>query len=133
MKWMIAAPGAEALAEPFPKNMYASKIPNPTPGLASSKYRTDLPAFNDCSVAIGVKIPWLIALFKNKIFAGSINTLASGNKCALMITSTPALSALVITLTIGPIPKNPKIAKINPRIPAEKLFTNISNPVLIFG
>ena len=50
-----------------------------------------------------------------------------------MITSTPALSALVITLTIGPIPKNPKIAKINPRIPAEKLFTNISNPVLIFG
>ena len=72
-------------------------------------------------------------MFKNKIFAGSINTLASGNKCALIITSTPALSALVITLTIGPIPKNPKIAKINPRIPAEKLFTNISNPVLIFG
>ena len=49
-----------------------------------------------CSVAIGVKIPWLIALFKNKIFAGSIKILASGNKCALIITSTPALSAFVI-------------------------------------
>ena len=58
-----------------------------------------------CSVAIGVKIPWLIALFKNKIFAGSIKILASGNKCALIITSTPALSAFVITLTTGPIPK----------------------------
>ena len=80
MKWIRTAPGADAFAEPFPKNVYANKIPSPTPGLASSKYNTDLPVFNACSVAIGVKIPWLIALFKNKILAGSIKMLANGNK-----------------------------------------------------
>lgn len=73
---MIIAPGAEDLAEPLPKIMKASNTPKPGPGLVSNKNRIDLPVCNDCSVPSGVKIPWLIALFKNKIFAGSINTFA---------------------------------------------------------
>ncbi len=75
---MIAAPGAVDLEEPFPKNIYASKIPSPGPGFASTKNRMDLPALAACSIPIGLKMPWLIALFRNRTFAGSTKTLAIG-------------------------------------------------------
>ena len=92
---MIIAPGADDLAEPLPKIMKANNTPKPGPGLVSNKNRIDLPVCKDCSVPSGVKIPWLMALFKNKILAGSIKIFANGYKCALIIASTPLAIALV--------------------------------------
>ena len=48
MNWMKAAPGAEPLALPLPKNVKANKTPRPGPGLDSSKNKTDLPALAAC-------------------------------------------------------------------------------------
>ena len=77
---MIAAPGAEFLAIPFPNNMNANRIPSPGPGLVSIKKNNDFPASADCWIPNGEKTPWLIALFKNKIFAGSTIIEVNGNK-----------------------------------------------------
>lgn len=83
------APGAEDFAAPLPNKVKASNTPSPGPGFASSKNRIDFPASATCSVPNGVKIPWLIALFKNKIFAGSIKILVNGIKWADKMISTP--------------------------------------------
>ena len=99
----MIAPGAVALADPLPKNIKASKRPRPGPGFASSKNRIDLPVAATCSVPIGVKIPWLMALFKKSILAGSIKILASGKRWALIIVSTPLAMTCVKASTIGPI------------------------------
>ena len=73
-KWIIIAPGAEDFVVlSFENNQYASKTPKPGPGFASIIYIMDFPVSSACSVPIGVNIPWLIALFKNNTFAGSIN------------------------------------------------------------
>ncbi len=80
MNWMKAAPGAEPLALPLPKNVKANKTPRPGPGLDSSKNKTDLPALAACWIPNGTKIPLPIALFRNKTLAGSIKILAKGNK-----------------------------------------------------
>ena len=77
---MMIAPGAVAFADPLPKNQNAISTPRPGPGFASSKKSRDLPVFKTCSVPSGVRIPWLMALFRKRIFAGSINKLASGIK-----------------------------------------------------
>ena len=74
------APGADCFAFPLPKNIYARRTPKPGPGFVSSKNRTDCPVFAACSTPNGPKIPWLIALFKNNTFAGSMKILASGSK-----------------------------------------------------
>ena len=83
--------------------MNANKRPRPGPGFASSKNKIDLPVAATCSVPIGVKIPWLIALFRKRILAGSIKILASGKRCALIIVSTPFAMRFVKASTIGPI------------------------------
>lgn len=76
---MMTAPGAELLADPFPARQYASSTPSPGPGLASSRKKIDFPVSSTCWIPIGEKIPWLIALFKNRTFAGSIKILAIGS------------------------------------------------------
>ena len=78
--WMISAPGALALASPLPKKQYASSRPAPGPGLASSRNRIDFPVSVACWMPNGVRTPWLMALFRNRTFAGSMMMLASGNK-----------------------------------------------------
>ena len=55
----------------------------------------------------------------------------SGNKLCCTIKSTPLASTLDATTTEGPIAKNDSKARSIPIIPAEKLFTNISKPLLI--
>ena len=75
---MIATPGAVLFAVPVPKNVYANNTPTPGPGFGSRINRIDFPAFAACVIQIGDKIPWLIALFKNNTFAGSIKILANG-------------------------------------------------------
>ena len=45
---VIAAPPADCLALPRPKNMYASSTPIPGPGLASIRKKMDLPSSWDC-------------------------------------------------------------------------------------
>ncbi len=132
MNWINAAPGAVFFAAPEPKNEYASNNPRPGPGLASSKNRTDLPASFTWSRPSGLKIPWLIALFKNKIFAGSMNKLASGNKCALTIAPTPAAMMSSRPVMSGPNTLNPPSINKPPMIPTEKLLTSISRPGLTF-
>ena len=78
---MIIAPGAESFVALSLENaQYAHRSPRPGPGLASNMYMMDLPASAACSIPIGVKIPWLIALFKNNTFAGSIKIAASGRR-----------------------------------------------------
>ena len=65
--------------------------PRPGPGLASSMYMMDWPAVLTCSAPIGVKIPWLIALLRNRTLAGSIKIADSGRRLFLIRTSTPAV------------------------------------------
>ena len=54
---MIAAPGADSFAVPFPNKLYANRTPIPGPGLVSSNNRTDWPFVRTCSDPIGDKIP----------------------------------------------------------------------------
>ena len=77
----------------------------------------------------GEKIPWLIALFRNRIFAGSTKIEARGSAPTSTITLTPAAKPEERTFTAGPITMNAMIAQIMPMIPAEKLFTSISKPL----
>ena len=100
----MIAPGADDFADPLPKNVKANKIPRPGPGFASSKNKIDLPLVAACSVPSGVKVPWLIALFKNSTFPGSMKTFASGKRFALTIASTPFDNKCEIISTTGPIP-----------------------------
>ena len=75
----------------------------------------------------------MIALFKKNTLAGStiIETKGSNFKSTSILT--PFDKALLIISTAGPIKYKDIIAKIIPKIPAEKLLISISNPVGIFG
>ena len=129
---MIIAPGAVDFAEPLPNRVKANNTPKPGPGFASSRKRIERPVSLTCSVPNGVKMPWLIALFRKRIFAGSMKIFVKGINCAFRIVSTPAAIACVKRSTTGPIAWNPSSAKANPIKPAEKLLTSISKPVLIW-
>ena len=63
----------------------------------------DFPVSAACSAPIGVKIPWLIALFKNNTFAGSIKMATSGINPLLTNTSTPAVNTASTPVINGPI------------------------------
>src|SRR5699024_8043459 len=115
-------PGAELFDAPFPKIEKASKIPSPGPGFDSSRKRTDFPASFACSTPIGPRTPWLIALFKNRILAGSIIILVKGSNPAFIITSTPAASAELTLSTPGPMSLTEKPASIADKIQDEKLL-----------
>ena len=128
---MIAAPGAEALAAPFPKSMKASRMPRPGPGLASSRNRIDWPVACDCARPSGVRTPWLIALLRNRILAGSMSTEVSGSRPLFTSTCTPAPIAVLTPVTTGLRAKKPATARMAPQMPAEKLSTSISKPGLI--
>jgi hypothetical protein len=65
--------------------------------------KIDLPASSTCWIPNGPKTPWLIALFKNKIFAGSIKIEAKGSKPRLTKALTPILKISFSPTTIGPI------------------------------
>ncbi len=60
--------------------------------------------------------------------AGSIMIDVSGSRWKSTSQPTPAPSTVLKALTIGPMTKNPKMARIMPQMPAEKLFTSISKP-----
>ena len=78
---MITAPGTESFVVlSLQKNRYARRTPRPGPGFGSSIYMIDFPVSAACAVAIGVKIPWLIALFRNKTLAGSIKIATRGSR-----------------------------------------------------
>ena len=79
-------------------------------------------------VPSGVSTPWLIALLRNNTLAGSIRIDVSGSRSLLTKKSTTLPAPRVIEETIGPMPKNPITARINPRMPEAKLSTSISKP-----
>ncbi len=84
-----------------------------------------------CSASVvpsGVRMPWLMALLRNSTFAGSITTLVRGSRPLSTRKETPSPRRAVIQLMTGVRRKNAPIAKIAPRIPAEKLLTSISKP-----
>ncbi|MNC54556.1 hypothetical protein D3C75_1040430 [compost metagenome] len=72
-----------------------------------------------------------MALLRNRIFAGSTKMDASGSMSWATMKLTPAARILESTSTAGPMPRNARIARIIPMMPAEKLFTSISKPDLI--
>ena len=129
---MMTAPGAELLALPLPTRQYASRMPRPGPGFASSRKKMDLPASSTCWMPIGEKIPWLIALFRNSTFAGSTKIAVIGSRPLSISTPTPAAMALVRAVTIGLMASMATSASTAARIPREKLFTSISKPGLIW-
>ena len=93
---MMIAPGADDFVTLSLENTaYANNTPSPGPGFASNMYMIDLPASFACSIPIGVKIPWLIALFKNNTLAGSIKIAAKGINFAFTSTLTPAVTLLI--------------------------------------
>ncbi len=128
MNWIRIAPGAEALATPLPNIQNASRTPSPGPGLASSRNSTDLPCCCDWSSPSGVRTPWLTALFRNRILAGSMKIEVSGSRWWLTRVST-TLEAIVLNQSTkrAAAPK-PTSARIIPQMPAEKLLTSISKP-----
>ena len=126
--WMTAAPGAVARAAPFPKIEYASRMPRPGPGFASSRNSTDLPFTAASEIPRGVRTPWLMALLRKKTFAGSISNETRGSRPALTRPATPSASRVISPFTSGARPKNPAISRMKPRIPAENMFTSISKP-----
>ncbi len=128
----MTAPGAELLADPFPARQYASSTPSPGPGLASSRKKIDFPVSSTCWIPIGEKIPWLIALFKNRTFAGSIKILAIGSSLLSTKKPTPALIASFNDSTSGVTPFSVSSVRTAPRMPSEKLLTSISKPAGIF-
>ena len=93
--------------------------------------RIDLPVSAACSMPSGVKTPWLMALLRNSTFAGSTMIETSGSRLyATSHPTAPPSTALTPSIT-GPNAKKPTIARIMPRMPAEKLLTSISKPGLI--
>ena len=72
--WMISAAGTVGRSDRGPKKRYASSRPAPGPGLASSMNRIDLPCSWTSAAPSGVSTPWLIALLRNRTFAGSMMT-----------------------------------------------------------
>ena len=129
--WMMIAPGAEARAAPTPKKVKASSRPRPGPGFASMRNRIDLPVSVACSMPSGVNTPWLMALLRNSTFAGSTMIDSSGSRLSETSQSTTLPSTVETPSMTGPKTKNPTMARIMPRMPAEKLFTSISKPGLI--
>ena len=99
--WMIAAPGADARAAPMPKNVNASSSPTPGPGLASRRKRIEDPSSDACWIPSGVSTPWLMALFRNSTFAGSMMMLVSGRR----FISTSQFTAL-LRIVIRPFTRN---------------------------
>ena len=77
----------------------------------------------------GARTPWLIALFRNRTFAGSTMIDVSGSSVLSTRKSTASPAALETTATGGPITQYARTARIAPRIPAENVPTSISNPV----
>ena len=77
---MMMAPGAEAFAIPLPNTAKASSRPSPGPGLASSRNRIDFPFSCASVVPSGVRMPWLIALLRKRILAGSMKIEVSGSR-----------------------------------------------------
>ena len=128
MNWMRIAPGAEDLAAPRPKTAKASSRPRPGPGLASSRNRIDWPADCDSVVPSGVRMPWLIALLRKRILAGSMKIEVSGSTLRSTRKSTTLLARLEKPCTNGPATTNPRTARMPPQMPAEKLLTSISKP-----
>ena len=43
-----------------------------------------------CSAPMGLRMPWLMALLRNRILAGSMKTASSGNRPWFTSTATPA-------------------------------------------
>ena len=81
----------------------------------------------------GVRMPWLIALFRNRILAGSISSEARGSSELSIRNSTAAPAPAMRSSMIGASRNMEAIAMIAPMMPAEKLLTSISKPVGMRG
>jgi hypothetical protein len=93
----------------------------------------DLPVSAAWLVPSGVSTPWLIALLRKRIFAGSINREVRGSKFSSTRNSTTLPATSLNASTTGLMTKKPTTASRPPQIPAEKLLTSISKPGLIFS
>ena len=82
-------------------------------------------------VPSGVSTPWLMALLRNSTLAGSMKIDVKRQQVVVDQEVDGVAGGPVNADTIGPMPKKPKIARIRPRMPAEKLSTSISKPGLI--
>ena len=63
--------------------------------------RMDLPISMACSVPMGVKTPWLMALFRKSTLAGSIRTAVRGSRLRSTRNCTPAPSQPVRVTQTG--------------------------------
>ncbi len=102
----MIAPGADCFVlASLQKNAYARSTPRPGPGFGSNMKKIERPASAACLIAIGSKMPWLIALFKNSTFAGSMTIAKSGRRLASVAAWAPAESTARITDITGPMNK----------------------------
>ena len=125
---MTAAPEVDGRRALGPKNMKARSRPRPAPGLDSTMYRIDWLASCTSMAASGVKMPWLMALLRNRTFAGSTKMEARGSRPAATSQLTPPASTAMIAATMGPTPSEPRMASSMPMMPSEKLSMTISKP-----
>ena len=129
---MATAPGADFLETPLPNTAKARTKPTQYAPFASIKNSTDFPASAACCMPSGTRMPWLIALFKNKICAGSTKNGVSSSRLCAVRKFTPADSTCVRAVIAGATPAYPSIHSATPSKPSEKLSTSISRPGLIF-
>ena len=73
-------------------------------------------------------MPWLMALLRNRIFAGSMKIEVSGSRWFETSVSTTFEASSLNLSTNGPAIVKPRIARKPPQMPAEKLLTSISKP-----
>ncbi|CAB4921164.1 unannotated protein [freshwater metagenome] len=88
----------------------------------------DWPSVCAAVVPSGVRMPWLIALFRNRILAGSMKIEVSGSRLRSTRKSTTLPAKVLKPCTNGPATTKPTTARMPPQMPAEKLLTSISKP-----
>ena len=125
---MMIAPGVVGRSVRGPKRAKAVSKPRPEPGFDSTMNRMERPASWTWAVPSGVRMPWLIALLRNKTLPGSTNRDARGSSPAVTRAYTPFSSAPTITAITGPMASLPRTAISSPTMPIEKVSMSISKP-----
>lgn len=131
-KWIIIVFGVEDFVVFFLKNINVNKIFNLGLGFVFNRKRIDLLVDKICFVFRGVKMLWLIVLFKKSIFVGLIKIFVNGIKWVFKMIFILCVIVVVSVLIIGLIVE--KLSKVNVKLInlVEKLFINILKLVLIW-
>lgn len=131
-KWIIIVFGVEDFVVFFLKNINVNKIFNLGLGFVFNRKRIDLLVDKICFVFKGVKMLWLIVLFKKSIFVGLIKIFVNGIKWVFKMIFILCVIVVVSVLIIGLIVE--KLSKVNVKLInlVEKLFINILKLVLIW-